>query len=145
MTVMRWDPFGDWMMDWLQQGRRGTGGGRRSMPMDVYRAADEYVVEMDLPGVDPSSIEVHTEQNILTVSAEARSTHDQADELLVCERLHARFQRQLYLGDALESDKLTATFDDGVLTLRIPVAERQKARKVEVVTGTGAKQIQPDN
>jgi HSP20 family protein len=59
--------------------------------------------------------------------------------------LHARFQRQLYLGDALESDKLTATFDDGVLTLRIPVAERQKPRKVEVVTGTGAKQIQPDN
>jgi HSP20 family protein len=145
MTMMRWDPFGDWMIDWLQQSRRGTGTGRRLMPMDVYRMGDEYVVEMDLPGVDPSSIEVHTEQNTLTVSAEAQSTHEQADEQILCERSHARFHRQLYLGEGLQTDKLTASFDNGVLTLRIPLAERQKARKVDVITGTAPRQIPTDS
>ncbi len=109
MAVMRWDPFGDWMLEWIQQSRRSAGSMRRSMPMDVYRTGDTYIVEMDLPGVDPSSIEVHTERNIVSVSAETRSTHEDADELLVCERSHATFQRQLYLGEGLQTDKLTAT------------------------------------
>ncbi len=137
MTMTRWDPFAglDRMLDLVY--RQGGVQGR-SMPIDIYRNADRYVVEMELPGVDPSSIEVNVEDNMLNVTAEARSNHEQADEQVLCERSHARFYRRLQLGDNLDVDNVNAAFNNGVLTLTIPVRERAAGRKIEVTSGERA-------
>ena len=134
MAVMRWDPFAgfDRMLD-LMYG--GAGDRSHTMPVDIYRKGDDYVVEMDLPGVDPSSIDVNVERNMLTVNAEARSTHENADEQVVCERRHARFTRQLYLGDNVDLDNVQANFDNGVLTLTAPISQQASARRIEVNRG----------
>jgi HSP20 family protein len=141
MSMTRWDPFAglDRMLD-LVYGRGGVQG--RSMPIDIYRRGDRYVVEMELPGVDPSSIDVDVEGNTLSVAAEARSNHEQAEEQVLCERSHARFYRQLRLGENLDTDNVEATFDNGVLTLSVPVRERAGGRKVDVSTGKPADQGQ---
>jgi HSP20 family protein len=137
--MTRWDPFAgiDRMLD-LVYGRGGVQG--RSMPIDIYRSGDRYVVEMELPGVDPSSIDVDVEGSTLSVTAEARSNHEEAEEQVLCERSHARFYRQLRLGDNLDTDNVEASFDNGVLTLSVPVRERAGGRKVEVSTGTATSQ-----
>jgi HSP20 family protein len=144
MAIMRWDPFADFdrMLE-LVSGRSTSGNpqpGTRTMAMDVYRSGDEYVVEMDLPGVDPSSIDINVERALLTVEAEARSTHEQADEQIVCERRHVKFRRQIYLGDNVDTDNVRAEYDNGVLRLRVPITQEQRARKVEVATTGGGKQ-----
>jgi HSP20 family protein len=136
MAIMRWDPFAevDRMLD-LVAGRGTTGAGQsvaRGMPMDVYRKGDEYVVEMDLPGVDPSSIDINVERSLLTVEAEGQSTHEQADEVVLCERRHVKYRRQLYLGDNVDTDNVQASYDNGVLRLQIPISKEQRARKIEV-------------
>ncbi len=138
MAVMRWDPFGevDRMFD-LIAGRAASGsdqGTTRGMPMDVYREGNNYVVEMELPGVDPSSIDISVERNMLTVEAEATSEHEQADEVVVCERRHVRYRRQLYLGDNVDTDNVQASYDHGILRLQIPISEQPRARRVEVVS-----------
>jgi HSP20 family protein len=137
MTMARWDPFAgiDRMLD-LVYGRGGVQG--RSMPIDIFRNGDSYVVEMELPGVDASSIDVNVEGNTLTVTAESRSSHEEADEQVLCERSHARFYRQLRLGDNLDTESVDAKFDNGMLTLTIPVRERAGGRKVEVSTSAGS-------
>jgi len=136
MAVMRLDPFAGFerMFDTLYG--RGEDA-RRSMPIDIYRKGDRYVVEMDLPGADPDSIEVSVERNMLNVAAETRSSHENADEQIVCERRHARFTRQVYLGDDLDTERVEASFDNGVLTLTIPVNDRAHSRRIEVTTGGG--------
>jgi HSP20 family protein len=145
MAVMRWDPFAevDRILDLVSS--RGTSGGgetaARGMPMDVYRKDDTYVVEMDLPGIDPSTIDIRVERNLLTVEAEGKATHEQADEVLVCERRHVRYRRQLYLGDNVDSDNVDARYDDGVLRMQIPISKEDRSRKVEVSTGSRSKQI----
>ena len=144
MAIMRWDPFAevDRMLE-LMTGRGQNGGqpATRAMPMDVYRDGDEYVVEMDLPGVDPSSIDVNVERNMLTVEAESRTSHEQADEVVVCERRHMRYRRQLYLGDNVDTDHVRASYENGVLVVRIPISTQQRPRKVEVAAGGDAQQI----
>jgi HSP20 family protein len=135
MTTTRWDPFSgfDRMLDLVY----GRGDQRRSMPIDIYRNGDQYTIEMELPGVDPSSLDVNVERNMLTVSAEARSSHEHAEEELVCERSHARFYRQLYLGDDLDLDNVQATFDNGLLRLTVPLRQRPGGRKIDVSSGGG--------
>jgi HSP20 family protein len=141
---MRWDPFAevDRMLEVVAG--RGSNGGQpatRGMPMDVYRDGDEYVVEMDLPGIDPSSIDISVERNMLTVEAESRTTHEQADEVVVCERRHVRYRRQLYLGDNVDTDNVRASYENGVLVVRIPISAQQRARKVEVAASGDAREI----
>jgi HSP20 family protein len=136
MAVMRWDPFAevDRMFD-LVAGRGGSGAGQgatRGMPMDVYREGDTYVVEMDLPGVDPSTIDISVERNLLTVQAEGESKHEHADEVIICERRHVRYRRQLYLGEDVDTDNVRASYDNGVLRLQVPISEQQHARRIEV-------------
>jgi HSP20 family protein len=94
-------------------------------------------VHFDLPGVDPSSIDLNVERNVLTVRAERKPTYGEDVELQVAERPRGVFSRQLFLGDTLDTDRVEASYDAGVLTLRIPVAEKAKPRKIEI-TGTGA-------
>ncbi len=133
MALTRLEPFSgfDRMFDLMY----GRGDRQRSMPIDIYRNGNEYTVEMDLPGADPDSIDVGIERNMLTVTAEARSHHEQAEEQVVCERSHARFSRQLYLGENLDLDNVKAKFENGVLRITVPAREQQGGRKIAVTTG----------
>jgi HSP20 family protein len=129
--LMRTDPFRE--LDRLAQilGNPGTVARPATMPLDAWRDGDVFVVELDLPGVDPSSIDVDVERNVLTVSAERPALGDQ-QELLAAERPRGVFSRQLILGDTLDTDRVEANYEAGVLALRIPVAERAKPRKIDV-------------
>ncbi|MCO1655098.1 Hsp20/alpha crystallin family protein [Pseudonocardia humida] len=133
--LMRTDPFREF--DRLAQQVLGSGQGTWSrpsaMPMDAYRHGDDFVVEFDLPGVDPAAIELSVERNVLTVRAERRPTRRDDDvEMQVSERSLGVFSRQLFLGDTLDTDHIAADYSAGVLTLRIPVAERAKPRSISI-------------
>jgi HSP20 family protein len=130
--LMRFDPFRE--LDRLTQ--TPWAGSRPVMPMDAYRRNGDFVVHFDLPGVDPASIDLTVEKNVLTVTAERHFARSESDEITVAERPQGRFNRQLFLGDSLDPDRISANYDQGVLTLHIPVAERAKPRKVEVSAGT---------
>ncbi len=107
------------------------------MAMDAYRHDDRFVVHFDIPGVDPSSIELTVEKNVLTVSAERRWEPVEGDQVLVSERPQGSFSRQLFLGESLDADRIEASHDHGVLTVSIPVAEQAKPRRVEISDGGG--------
>ena len=136
--LMRTDPFRD-LDRFAQQvfGTPGTWSKPSAMPMDAYRAGDEFVVCFDLPGVDPGAIELDVERNVLTVKAERRPLPAGDDvRMQVSERPLGVFSRQLFLGDTLDTEHITAGYEAGVLTLRIPVAEKAKPRRIEI-TGAG--------
>ncbi|HWD04889.1 MAG TPA: Hsp20/alpha crystallin family protein [Amycolatopsis sp.] len=140
--LMRTDPFRE--LDRLTQqfsGANGTLARPAAMPMDAYRAGDEYVVAFDLPGVSPDSIDLDVEQNVLTVRAERPGSSGDGIEYQVAERPHGVFGRQLFLGEALDVEKIQASYEAGVLTLRIPVAERAKPRKIAISACDDTKQI----
>jgi HSP20 family protein len=131
--LMRTDPFRE--LDRVTQqvfGTAGTWSRPSAMPMDAYRSGDEFVVAFDLPGVDPGAIDLDVERNVLTVRAERRPTTGEGVEMQVAERPLGAFSRQLFLGDSLDTDHIRASYEAGVLTLRIPVAERAKPRKITV-------------
>ncbi|TDV43096.1 Hsp20/alpha crystallin family protein [Actinophytocola oryzae] len=109
----------------------GTWSRPATMPMDAYRAGNEFVVCFDLPGVSPDAIEIDVERNVLTVRAERRPLPGDV-QMQVSERPLGVFSRQLFLGDTLDTDNITADHDSGVLTLRIPVAEKAKPRRITV-------------
>jgi len=129
--LMRTDPFRD--VDRLAQSLFGLGTQARpaTMPLDAWRSGDEFIVELDLPGVDPASIDVDVERNVLTVRAE-RPVRAHDAELINAERARGVFSRQLFLGDALDTERVSAGYEHGVLTLRIPIAEKAKPRKIDV-------------
>src|SRR5919199_1255678 len=137
MSVMRFDPFRD--LDRLTQQMFGGSreGASRSVPMDAYRRGDRFFVHVDLPGVDPQSIDLTSEQSVLTIRAERRFEPQEGDEIIVNERPQGTFARQLFLSEALDSDNIDATYEQGVLTLVIPVAEQAKPRRIQV-TGSGS-------
>ena len=103
-----------------------------SVPMDAYRHEDTFVINLDLPGVDPASIDLTVERNALTVTAERHWQSIEGDQIVAAERRHGTFSRQLFLGDGLDTDKIHATYENGVLTVTVPVAARAKARRIEV-------------
>ncbi|WP_130865057.1 Hsp20/alpha crystallin family protein [Acidipropionibacterium timonense] len=107
-----------------------------AMPMDLYRSGDEYVVAIDLPGVDPASIDIDVEDNTLTIRAERPSRAGEDAQWLSRERAFGTFARRLNLGSGLATDRIGADYSDGVLTLTIPVAEAAKPRRIEVKHGT---------
>jgi HSP20 family protein len=132
--LMRWDPFRE--LDRLSdQAFAGMRSRQAVMPMDAYRRGEHFVVHFDLPGIDPASIDLTVEKNVLTVTAERSWAREEGDEVVVSERPQGAFSRQLFLGESLDADHITARYDQGVLTLTVPVAERAKPRKVEVTTG----------
>ncbi len=130
--LMRFDPFRE--LDRLEQ---SLAGARRTpvMPMDAYRRGDQFIVHFDLPGIDPGSIDLTVEKNVLTVKAERGWQSQEGDDWLVSERFQGTYTRQLFLGETLDADHIAANYDHGVLTLTIPVAEHAKPRKVEVTSG----------
>ena len=150
--LMRTDPFRE--LDRLTQqvfgNQAGTWSRPTAMPMDAYRVGDSFVVAFDLPGVDPSAIDLDVERNVLTVKAERRPVQTAGNvEMQVAERPLGVFSRQLFLGDTLDADRIDAAYEAGVLTLRIPIAERAKPRKIAITgvdgeerpVGSGTRQI----
>jgi HSP20 family protein len=134
VMLMRTDPFRE--LDRFTQQLLGTNARPTAMPMDAWREGDHVVVEFDLPGVSPGSVDLDVERNVLTVTAQ-RTLLDQGAEFLAAERPRGVFSRQLVLGDNLDLDRIQAVYRDGVLRLHIPVAERAKPRKITISHDTG--------
>ena len=128
--LLRFDPLRDFdrLTQQMLSDRRLAG----AMPMDVYRSGDHYVLHFDLPGIDPRSVELSVEDNTLTVRASRPARTAQDVEYLVAERPTGDFTRQLVLGNGLDLTKISATFEVGVLTVTIPVAETAKPRRIRI-------------
>ena len=129
--LMRTDPFRE--LDRIAQQVLGTANRPTAMTMDAWRDGDTFEVEFDLPGVSPDSINLDVERNVVTVRAE-RAALDGKLEMLAAERPRGVFSRQLVLGENLDTENIHASYDNGVLTLRIPVAEKAKPRKISITT-----------
>ena len=130
--LLQYDPFRD--LDRLTQQVFGTAARPTSMPLDAWREGDEFVVELDLPGIDPGNLDIDVERNVLTIRAERLSHMPDAANAVATERPWGAFSRQLVLGDALDTEKVNADYSAGVLKLRIPIAEKAKPRKISVAT-----------
>jgi len=130
VMLIRFDPFRG--LDDFADQMRDTGR-TRSMPLDAYLIGDVFHVDLDLPGVQPGSIEVTVEKNVLSVKAE-RQWKAEGVDTVICERPVGTFTRELFLGENLDTDKIAASYEDGVLRLKIPVIEQAKARRIEVST-----------
>lgn len=135
--LMRTDPFRD--LDRLTQQMFGTSARPAAMPMDAWREGDDFYVELDLPGVDPESLDLDIERNVVTVKA-SRPQLDPDRSMIAAERTRGVFSRQLFLGQDLDTDAIRADYRDGVLRLVIPVAEKAKPRKIEISHRNGEHQ-----
>lgn len=147
--LMRTDPFRSPAMrelDRLTEHVMGTASRPAMMPMDAWGTDHEFIVEMDLPGVEPDAIDLDVERNVLTVKAERAVAAEQGKEMLANERPRGVFSRQLVLGDNLDLDQMTAECHNGVLRLRIPIAAKAKPRKIKVKARDESQAaINPDN
>lgn len=127
--LMRTDPFRD--LDRLTQQVFGTPARPAAMPMDAWREGDDFLVELDLPGIDPNSLDLDVERNVVTVRA-SRPELDPGRAMLAAERTRGVFSRQLFLGENLDTNAIRADYRDGVLRLVIPISEQAKPRKIEI-------------
>ena len=128
--AMYWDPFRD--LDRLAASMLDSRQGPRVMPIDLHRDGEHYVLSTDLPGVDPGSVDVDIDGQLLTIRAERTLRSDEQAQWLVRERPSGSFLRQLTLGDGLDTAGISAHYENGVLSVVIPVSEQAKPRKVEV-------------
>lgn len=136
--LMRFDPFREF--DRMTSQLFGEARVPRAMPMDAYRREDAVHVEFDLPGIDPDTIELTVENNVLTVSATRMSTLQEDDRLLANERVTGAFSRQVFLGDGLDTDHLAADYQNGVLHVTVPVSEAAKPRRIPIAISGGDRQ-----
>lgn len=135
MSVLRFDPFRDFdrLAEQVLGVSAGTTRAPRFMPMDLYREGEQYVLHADLPGVDPASIDVSLDSGTLTIRAERSEQHSQqAADWIASERFTGTYMRQLSVGEGVDADGIAASYDKGVLTVRIPLAEKAKPRRIEV-------------
>ncbi|MBJ7907296.1 MULTISPECIES: Hsp20/alpha crystallin family protein [unclassified Streptomyces] len=137
--LMRTDPFRE--LDRIVDRVWGTAARPAGMPMDAWREGDTFVVELDLPGVTPESIDLDVERNVLTVRADRRPAYGENAETVITERPAGTFSRQLFLGETLDSERIDASYEAGVLRLRIPVADQAKPRKIAISGGDTRKEI----
>ena len=135
--LMRTDPFRD--IDRVFEQLVGTPGRPAVMHVDAERDGDTFYVYFDLPGVDPDSIELTVERNVLQVKAQRQRQTKNGVETVISERPMGTFSRQLFLGDTLDTDSLEASYDNGVLTVRIPVSDKAKPRKISIGSGNGGR------
>jgi HSP20 family protein len=130
--LMRFDPF----REFDRIGQQFWGQARTPLlPLDAYRSGDQFVVHVDIPGVDPDSIELTVERNVLVLKAERSWQPAEGAEVVTAERPQGSFTRQLFLGENLDVDQIQASYEHGVLTLRLPVAQAAKPRRVEIQSG----------
>ena len=154
MTLMRFDPFRE--LDRLAEQTLSAGARAvRTLPMEALRRGDELLVHLDIPGVARDDIDLTVERNVVSVRVRRVPARQEGDEVIIDERLYGEFTRQLFLGDNLDPDRMTADTSDGVLTLTIPVSEKSKPRRVslgsapnitssDVDQGAGSTGSQPD-
>ena len=133
--LMRWDPFRE--IDRVAASLLGDTSAPRSMAMDAYRQGDALHIELDLPGIDHESIELTVEKNVLSITARRTFDRSEFDELIVSERPQGVFNRQVFLGDGLDTDALEARYDRGVLRVTVPVLESAKPRRIPVSVESG--------
>ncbi|MCV7068834.1 Hsp20/alpha crystallin family protein [Mycolicibacterium farcinogenes] len=142
--MLRFDPFSD--LDVLTRsllaGDTGSTRTPRFMPMDLCKIGDHYVLTADLPGIDPGSVDVNVDNGTLTISAHRTARSEESVQWLANERFFGSYRRQLSLGDGIDSSAISATYENGVLTVTIPVAERARPRKIEVAHGADRKSIE---
>lgn len=131
--LMRTDPFSE--LDRLTDRFFGTAARPVVMPMDAYQEGDHLVIHFDLPGVDPQTVDLTVEKNVLTVVAQRSWQAAEEQQVVASERPQGKFRRQLFLGENLDTARIEARYDQGVLSLTIPVAEQAKARKIEISAG----------
>lgn len=136
--TMNFDPFRE--LDRLAGSLLGATG-PRSMPMDLYRTGDHYVLDVDLPGIDPGSVDIDVDGSLLTIRAERTLGAPEGSQWLTRERQPGTYVRQLTLGDGLDAERITAGYDNGVLSVTIPVKESAKPRKIAVTVGGGREQL----
>ncbi|MEU7261714.1 Hsp20/alpha crystallin family protein [Streptomyces rimosus] len=137
--LMRTDPFRE--LDRLVERVWGTAARPAGMPLDAWREGDGFFVELELPGVDPESIDLDVERNVLTVKAERKPTYGENTETVITERPVGTFSRQLFLGETLDTGKIEASYEAGVLKLRVPVTEQAKPRKIAISGGGDRKEL----
>ncbi|MGW0536573.1 Hsp20/alpha crystallin family protein [Streptomyces sp. NPDC003032] len=131
--LMRTEPFRE-LDRWAQRVFNGAAG-PAAVPMDAWHGDGSFWVHFDLPGVEPDSIDLNVERDVLTVRAERKPVTGEGSEVLISERPTGTFTRQLFLGETLDAEHIEAAYDAGVLSLRIPVAEQAKPRKIEISGG----------
>jgi HSP20 family protein len=139
IMLMRTDPFRE--LDRLTQQVLGTAARPAAMPMDAYRHGDTFYVHFDLPGVQPGSIGLQVEQNVLTVRAERQPIAPEGAQMIVAERPAGTFTRQVFLGETLDAEHIDASYTAGVLTLAIPVHEAAKPRSIQITSNDTSKQV----
>lgn len=143
--MLRFDPFSD--LDAVTRGllssQSGSDRSPRFMPMDLYKVDDHYVLTADLPGVDPGSVDVSVDNGTLTLTAHRSARSEDSVQWLTSERFFGTYRRQLSLGEGVDTSRITATYENGVLTVTIPLAERAKPRRIEVSHAGGSKPIEP--
>jgi HSP20 family protein len=137
--LFQFDPFRN--LDRLTEQMLSDWRAARPVPMDVYRSGDHYVLHFDLPGIDPSSVDVSVQENSLTVRAVRPQRTTEGVEYVVAERPTGEFTRQLVLGSGLDVGKISATYDAGVLTITVPVAETAKPRRIQVGVGDSGPKV----
>lgn len=135
-----YDPIRDF--DRLASALFDTRRGPRRMPMDLYREGDHYVLTADLPGVDPASVDIDVDGQLLTIRAERTMAPSEGVKWITRERESASFVRQLNLGQGIDTDRISASYNNGVLTVTIPVSEKAKPRRIQVSTDEGQTTIQ---
>lgn len=142
--MLRFDPFSD--LDAMTRGlltQSGTDRSPRFMPMDLYKVDDHYVLTADLPGVDPGSVDVTVDNGTLTLTAHRSARSEDSIQWLTSERFFGTYRRQLALGEGVDTTRIAATYENGVLTVTIPMAEKAKARRIEVAHTKAATSIGP--
>lgn len=142
--MLRFDPFRDLdrMTEQLLGVPSGSARAPRFMPMDLYRSGDHYVLHADLPGVDPGSVDVNVDNGTLTIKAERSGRTEEGVQWIASERFTGTYMRQLSLGEGIDTENISATYANGVLTLTIPVAEKAKPRRIAVTTSDDARTIE---
>lgn len=141
--VLRFDPFREFdrLAEQMFASAAGAAAVPRAMPMDVYRSGDHYVLHCDLAGIDPGSLDINVEGSVLTIAASRQPRSDEGVQWLARERLTGAFRRQLTLSDDVDSDRIQATYENGVVTLTLPIREQAKPRRI-AVTGAGDKALE---
>ncbi len=142
--MLRFDPFRDIdrMTEQLLGAQAGSARAPRFMPMDVFRAGDHFVLNADLPGVDPGSIDISVDNGTLTIKAERTERSGENVQWITSERFTGTFMRQVALGDGIDDSAITAHYDNGVLSLTLPVAEKAKPRKISVASSEQSQVIE---
>jgi HSP20 family protein len=135
------DPFRDIDAWFDRMTGRTPSNGQWAMPMDAYKRGNDLWVDIDLPGVAADTVDINVERNVLTVSAQRDWERKEGDQVYLAERHRGTFRRQVHLGEGLDADRIEARYNDGVLTLRIPVAEAAQPKKIPVTTGSSSRAI----